>query len=155
LLPAVATGQRQFASLLLSKPLRPAVNRQREKLAKGAKPRPAPQTAGAQARIAENQITKILPKMAQAANAPELKKAFEQHLSQTEGQIGRLERIFEKLETSPGGKKCKGVAGLIAGGDELMKEDADPPAFTVISFHGREDARGDACRSRMTSWAAS
>jgi len=75
---------------------------------------------------AENQITKALPKMAKAASATELKSAFEQHLKQTEGQVTRLERIFQKLEESPGGKKCKGVAGLLAEGEELIKEDAEP-----------------------------
>lgn len=75
---------------------------------------------------AETQITKALPKMAKAAQASELKRAFDDHLKQTEAQIQRLEQIFGKLETPPTGKKCKGVAGLIAEGEELMKEDADP-----------------------------
>jgi ferritin-like metal-binding protein YciE len=75
---------------------------------------------------AENQITQALPKMARAAHAPELKRAFEEHLRQTEGQIGRLERIFKDLEASPKGKKCKGLAGLVAEGEDLLKEDADP-----------------------------
>ena len=72
---------------------------------------------------AENQITRALPKMAKAASAVELKSAFEHHLKQTEGQVTRLERIFQKLEESPGGKKCKGVAGLLAEGEDLLKED--------------------------------
>lgn len=75
---------------------------------------------------AENQITQALPKMGQAAQAPELKRAFQEHLKQTEGQIQRLEQIFQHLGTPAKGKKCKGVAGLIAEGEELLKEDAQP-----------------------------
>lgn len=75
---------------------------------------------------AENQILKALPKMAQAATAPELKAAFQEHHAQTEGQVTRLERIFQQLGKSPKGKTCKGMAGLIAEGEELIKEKADP-----------------------------
>jgi ferritin-like metal-binding protein YciE len=75
---------------------------------------------------AENQITKALPKMADHASSPELKKAFQAHLKQTEEHIKRLEQIFQHLDAKPGGKKCKGMEGLIKEGDELMKEDADP-----------------------------
>jgi len=74
---------------------------------------------------AESQITTALPKLAQAAHAPELKKAFDEHLKQTEGQIGRLEQIFQQLDTSPKGKKCKGVAGLIAESQDFLKEEAE------------------------------
>src|SRR4051812_28611335 len=51
---------------------------------------------------------------------------FEEHLKQTEGQIARLEQIFEKLGRGPGGKHCKAMAGLIAEGEELIKEGGDP-----------------------------
>ena len=75
---------------------------------------------------AETQIVQALPKMAEAASAPELKRGFEEHLRQTEGQVKRLEQIFQQLDTSSKGKKCKGMAGLIAEGEELIKEKADP-----------------------------
>jgi ferritin-like metal-binding protein YciE len=54
---------------------------------------------------AENQITKALSKMARAASAPELQKAFKKHLEETKGHIERLEQIFEGLGLSPKGKK--------------------------------------------------
>lgn len=75
---------------------------------------------------AENQLLKALPKMAKAATDPDLRKAFERHFKETEGQVTRLERIFKKLDTSPKGKKCKAMEGLIDEGKELMQEDADP-----------------------------
>lgn len=71
---------------------------------------------------AENQLTVALPKLAKAASAPALQKAFESHLEETKGHIQRLEQIFEQLERSPKGKKCKAMAGLIEEGAELLEE---------------------------------
>ena len=75
---------------------------------------------------AENQLLKALPKMAKAADAPELKAAFEEHLEVTRGQVARLETVFADLGVSPKGKKCKAMEGLIEEGKELLEEDADP-----------------------------
>jgi ferritin-like metal-binding protein YciE len=75
---------------------------------------------------AEKQLLKALPKMAKAANDPALKGAFEEHLTVTEGQVNRLERIFKQLGERPTGKKCVGMEGLIEEGKELMEEDAEP-----------------------------
>jgi ferritin-like metal-binding protein YciE len=75
---------------------------------------------------AENQIVKALPKMIKTASSEELKSAFQEHLEQTKGQIERLDQIFEEIEESPRGKKCKGMEGLLAEGKELMEEDAEP-----------------------------
>lgn len=75
---------------------------------------------------AEHQILKALPKMEKAATAPELKMAFQQHHTETEGQVRRLEQIFHQLGKSPKGKTCKATAGLLAEGEELMKQQADP-----------------------------
>jgi ferritin-like metal-binding protein YciE len=74
---------------------------------------------------AENQIIKALPKMAKAASSPDLKQAFEEHLEQTHEHVRRLEQIFEKLDASPRGKKCKAVEGLIEEGKEVMSEEGD------------------------------
>ena len=75
---------------------------------------------------AETQLTKALPKMAKAATNPDLKQAFQTHLAETQVQIERLEKIFEELDESPKGKKCKAMEGLIEEGKELMEEDAEP-----------------------------
>jgi ferritin-like metal-binding protein YciE len=75
---------------------------------------------------AEKQLVKALPKMAKAANDPELSKAFMTHLRQTEQQVKRLEQVFEDLGESPRGKKCVGMEGLIEEGQELIKERPDP-----------------------------
>jgi ferritin-like metal-binding protein YciE len=75
---------------------------------------------------AENQLVKALPKMAEAATAPELKAAFESHLLETETHVARLEQIFERLAIKPGRKKCKAMEGLIAEGKETIDESAEP-----------------------------
>ena len=72
---------------------------------------------------AENQLVKALPKMAKAAASQELRQGFEEHLEQTKGHVQRLEQIFQKLEESPKGKKCKGMEGLVEEGSEVMGED--------------------------------
>lgn len=75
---------------------------------------------------AETQITEALPMMAEKASSPELKGAFQLHLKQTQTQVQRLEQIFQALGEKPGGKTCKAMKGLLAEGQELMKEKADP-----------------------------
>jgi ferritin-like metal-binding protein YciE len=75
---------------------------------------------------AEKQITKALPKMAKAASSEELRAAFEEHLTQTEGQIARLEQAFEILGHSARAKKCLGMEGLIEEGKEHLEEDMEP-----------------------------
>ncbi len=72
---------------------------------------------------AETQLVKALPKMAKASSNHQLRKAFEEHLRQTEGHVSRLEQIFEQLEEKPTGKKCLGMEGLVKEGSETMKED--------------------------------
>src|ERR1700736_1832635 len=72
---------------------------------------------------AENQLVKALPKMAKTANSEELRTGFEEHLEQTRGHVQRLEQIFKELGEKPSGKKCKGMEGLVAEGQEIMGED--------------------------------
>ena len=63
-------------------------------------------------------LVKALPRMAKAAENDELRQGIEEHLEQTKEHVNRLEQIFEKLEVSPRGKKCKAMEGLIAEGRE-------------------------------------
>jgi ferritin-like metal-binding protein YciE len=73
---------------------------------------------------AEKQLTKALPRMAEAASSPELRDAFEMHLRETEEQIKRLQQIFKRLEEPAKGKKCKAMVGLIKEAEEFLSEDA-------------------------------
>src|SRR3984957_3840559 len=75
---------------------------------------------------AESQLTKALPKMAKAANSPELKSAFTEHLAETKEQLARWDEIGEKLKKSLTGHTCAAMKGLIEEGAEWMEEDAVP-----------------------------
>jgi ferritin-like metal-binding protein YciE len=75
---------------------------------------------------AEMQITKALPKMMRAASNPQLKAAFEKHLGETEQQAQRLEQLITGFGAKTGGKKCKGMEGLIEEGAELMEMTGAP-----------------------------
>ncbi len=83
----------------------------------------------------ENRIIKALPKMAEAASSPELRSAFQQHLEQTRRHVERLEQIFQKLDESPKGQKCKGLEGIIDEGEDVMDKDA-PPAVCDAALIG-------------------
>ena len=63
---------------------------------------------------AEKQIYKALPKMAKAAESDQLRAAFEKHHDETEGQIARLEQIFDLLDKPARGKKCDAIEGILS-----------------------------------------
>jgi Mn-containing catalase len=70
---------------------------------------------------AEKQLTKALPKMAEAARFDQLRELFEQHLSETEVQIERLNECFDLLGKTARAKPCRGMQGLVEEGQEVMK----------------------------------
>lgn len=74
---------------------------------------------------AEKQLTKALPKLAKKANAQELKKAFEEHLQQTEEHVARLEQVFDQMGLPARGRKCEGMQHLIAEGNDMIAEADD------------------------------
>ena len=74
---------------------------------------------------AEKQLLKALPKMARKASSDELRAALEEHLTVTEGQVTRLEEVFEALGKTAKAKTCKAMQGLIEEATEIMEEDAD------------------------------
>jgi ferritin-like metal-binding protein YciE len=78
---------------------------------------------------AEKHILKALPKMAKAVSSDELRAAFEKHYDETEGQVERLEQIFEMLGKAARGKKCDAIEGIIDEGKEIMDEYADTQAL--------------------------
>lgn len=71
---------------------------------------------------AERALVKALPKMAKNASEPTLIAAIEEHVEVTEGQVQRLEKIFEILGESNRGKKCDAMEGLIKEGESIMEE---------------------------------
>jgi ferritin-like metal-binding protein YciE len=70
----------------------------------------------------ENRLTKALPKMARAAEHPELRTAFTDHLRETQQHIARLEQVFRTVGEKPRGKKCDGIIGIVEEGRTAMEE---------------------------------
>ena len=78
---------------------------------------------------AERKILKALPKMKRAAQSEELRKAFDKHYQETEGQIERLHQVFELINKPARGKACDAIEGIIAEGEEIIDEFKDSPAL--------------------------
>jgi ferritin-like metal-binding protein YciE len=74
---------------------------------------------------AEKQILKALPGMVKKASAGELKKAFETHRKETEGQVDRLERVFKMFDVAARGRKCEAIEGIIAEAKGHMQDIED------------------------------
>lgn len=74
---------------------------------------------------AEQQLLKALPKMQEKVATEELETAFAHHLTETENQVDRLERVFGLLGERSGGVQCKAMAGLIEEAQELLDEDGN------------------------------
>ncbi len=74
---------------------------------------------------AERQIIQALPKMMKAASSDKLRAGLQEHLKQTEEHANRLQKILSNHGQTTRGKKCKGIAGVIAEGAEMIEEEAD------------------------------
>jgi ferritin-like metal-binding protein YciE len=79
--------------------------------------------------FAEKKILATLPKMEKAAQAGELKKAFANHRTETEGHVARLEKVFAIIDKKPQAKTCDAIVGITDEGAEIMKEYKGSPAL--------------------------
>ena len=79
--------------------------------------------------FAEKKILTTLPKMEKAAQAPQLKRAFAKHKTETEGHVTRLEKVFVAIDKKPQGKTCDAIVGITDEGAEIMKEYKGSPAL--------------------------
>ena len=104
---------------------------------------------------AEKQLTKALAKLARAATNPKLREAFETHLQETQGQIERLEQVFESLEEKARGKHCDGIAGIIEEGKSIMEEDFDDVTMDacLIAAGQRAEHYEMAAYGTLVAWA--
>ncbi|MCZ8177754.1 MAG: ferritin-like domain-containing protein [Rhizobium sp.] len=78
---------------------------------------------------AERKILKALPKMARGAQDEKLKAAFLQHQDETEGQVERLQQVFEIIGKRPRAKTCPAIDGIVEEGEEIMEEFKGSPAL--------------------------
>lgn len=78
---------------------------------------------------AERKIVKTLPKMARGAQDQKLKDAFLKHKEETEGQIERLQQVFEIIGKQPRAKTCPAIDGIVEEGEEILDEFKGSPAL--------------------------
>ena len=106
---------------------------------------------------AEQQLIQALPKMAKAANTPELIEAFESHLAETRVQVDRLEQVFASLGESPKAKTCEGMKGIIEEATTMMGEDFDPDTMdaVLIASAQRAEHYEIAAYGTLVAWARS
>src|SRR5688572_27388228 len=104
---------------------------------------------------AEKQLTKALAKLAKASSNPKLRAAFETHLQETQGQIERLEQVFESLDEKVRGKHCDGIAGIIDEGKSIMEEDFDELTMDacLIAAGQRAEHYEMAAYGTLIAWA--
>jgi ferritin-like metal-binding protein YciE len=87
---------------------------------------------------AEKQVLRTLPKMAGKTSSPELKEAFDTHRVETEGQIERLQEVFELLDKRAQGKPCAAMEGLVEESKEAMEEIEDPEVLDAALLSGAQ-----------------
>ena len=104
---------------------------------------------------AEKQLTKALPKLAKAATDVRLRAAFETHLKETQGQVARLEQVFQSLDEPVRGKHCDGIAGIIEEGKSVMEEDFDETTMDacLIASGQRAEHYEMAAYGTLVAWA--
>ena len=104
---------------------------------------------------AEKQLVKALPKVAEAAKAPELQSAIEDHLEQTQEHVRRLEQVFGIFNVKPRTKKCEAMNGLIEEAQDLMKEESSAPVMdaALISAAQKVEHYEIATYGTLRTWA--
>ena len=77
-------------------------------------------------RSVEEQLVAALPKMAQAAQHPELKQAFEQHLEETRSHQQQVETILRRLDAEPREHIDQAMQAIIREAEKMMQMTGDP-----------------------------
>jgi ferritin-like metal-binding protein YciE len=104
---------------------------------------------------AEKKLTKVLPKMAKKAGSPDLKAAIQEHLTETEGHVKRLEQIFEDMGKRAVSKKCEAMDGILKEADEVTGEIEDKRTLDagIISSAQTVEHYEIARYGTLVSWA--
>jgi len=104
---------------------------------------------------AEQQLVEALPKMAEKASTPELKQAFQKHLTETQGHFQLISNLLNTAGVSPGNKKCKAMEGLVEEGKEILKKEGDAQARDagIIAAAQKVEHYEIASYGTLHSWA--
>lgn len=82
---------------------------------------------------AEHQLVEALEELASDSSNPQLKKAFDQHRAETEGQVERLEQCFELLGEEQEETECHGIRGIVAEKKSFSEEDPSEDLIDVFN----------------------
>jgi len=83
---------------------------------------------------AERQLVDALTELAEDSSRTELKKAFEKHREETEGQIERLQQCFQLLGEDREDSECHGIRGLVAEKKAFAEEDPSEDLVDVFNI---------------------
>lgn len=89
---------------------------------------------------AEQQLTKALAKLAQAATNIHLREAFESHLTETESHVRKLEEVFAIFGREPKGGKSKAILGIIDEADEIISKNKKSPTINAALIYAGQKA---------------
>ena len=82
---------------------------------------------------AERQLVEALEENANDSSRSDLKKAFEQHRKETQGQIERLKQCFQLLGEEPEETECHGIRGLIQEKKAFLEENPSDDLIDVFN----------------------
>jgi ferritin-like metal-binding protein YciE len=104
---------------------------------------------------AEHQITKALPKMIDKATNRDLANGLKTHLEETNKQIERLDKVFQKLDKKPSSTQCPAIDGIIKEADEVVGEVADKAVLDAAIIAGAQAVEHyEICRyGSLIAWA--
>jgi ferritin-like metal-binding protein YciE len=80
---------------------------------------------------AESRLARGLSKMAKAATHEELREAIQSHLTETELQAKKLQKVFKAFGREPRGKKCEAIVGLLKEADRIASENKGFPTINA------------------------
>lgn len=104
---------------------------------------------------AEHQITEALPKMIDKATNRDLANGLKTHLEETNKQIERLDKVFQKLDKKPSSTQCPAINGIIKEANEVVGEVADKAVLDAAIIAGAQAVEHyEICRyGTLIAWA--
>jgi ferritin-like metal-binding protein YciE len=81
---------------------------------------------------AESQLSRVLPRLAQALESEELGTLMDERLAEGERIIKEIEAVFEEMDESPGRRKNVAAEGLINDARERVQEIEAGPALDAV-----------------------
>jgi ferritin-like metal-binding protein YciE len=103
----------------------------------------------------EQKITDALPKMIEKATDPELAEAFQDHLTQTEGHVAKVESLLRRATGDATTATCKVINGLVTEAEDGIKDAKDVSIrdVTLIGAGQQVEHHEIAVYGTLRTWA--